>query len=108
MATTTVLALVKTENTRFIALDVTEGQLIIINQVPHGIHTIQFVNPGCNEVPDAHLGIIVDHCCQSAQPEVVRDVPIVISAAAMRVKLGLEQGHDVDVIRLRDGPEEDA
>jgi len=40
-AATTVPALVKTENARFIALDVTEGQLIIINQVPHGIHTIQ-------------------------------------------------------------------
>ena len=106
-ATTTVPALVKTKNTRFVTLDVTEGQLIIINQVPHGIHTIQFVDPGCGEVPDARLGIIVDHCCQSAQPEVVRDVPIIVGAA-MRVKLGLEQGHNVGVIRLQDGPEEDA
>jgi hypothetical protein len=80
-AATTVPALFKTENARFIALDVTEGQLIIVNQVPHGIHTIQFVDPWCGEVPDACLGIIVDHCSQSAQPEVVRDVPIIVSTA---------------------------
>ena len=80
-------------------MDVTEGQLIIIHQVPHGIHTIQFVNPGSGEVLDARLGIVVDHCCQSAQPEVVRDMPI-IGSVAMRVKLGLEQGHDVGIIRL--------
>ena len=93
-AATTVPALFKTENARFIALDVTEVQLIIINQVPHGIL-------------DACLGIVVDHCSQSTQPEVVRDVPIVVSAAVL-VKLALEQGHDVGVICLRDGPEEDA
>jgi len=83
-AATTVPALVKTEDARFIALDVTEGQFIIIHQVPHGIHTIQFVYPGSGKVLDARLGIIVDHCCQSAQPEVVRDVPI-IGSVAMRV-----------------------
>ena len=88
-AATMVPALFKTENARFIALDVTEGQLIIVNQVPHGIQTIQFMDPGCAEVPDSRLGIIVDQCSQSAQPEVVRDVPIVVSAA-VRVKLGLE------------------
>jgi len=82
-------------------------KLIIINQVPHGIHAIQFVDPGCGDVPEARLGIIVDHCGQSAQPEVVRDEPIIVGAA-MQVKLGLEQGHDVGIIRLRDGPEEDA
>jgi hypothetical protein len=65
------------------------------------------MNPGCAEVPYACLGIIVDQCSQSAQPEVVRDMPIVISTA-VRVKLGLEQGHNVGVIRLQDGPEEDA
>ena len=65
------------------------------------------MDPGCAEVPYSRLGIIVDQCSQSAQPEVVRDVPIVVSTA-VRVKLGLEQGHNVGVIRLRDGPGEDA
>ena len=80
-AATTVPALFKTENARFVALDVTEEQFVIVNQVPHGIHTIQFVYPGSGKVLDARLGIIVDHCCQSAQPEVVRDVPIIGSVA---------------------------
>jgi len=106
-AATTVPALFKMENARFIALDVTEGQLIIVNQVPHRIQTVHFMDPGCGEVPDVRLGIFVDHCCQSAQPEVVRDVPIIVSTA-VRVKLGLEQGHDVGIIHLQDGPEEDA
>ena len=106
-ASTTVPALFKMENARFIALDVTEGQLIIANQVPHGFQSIQFMDPGCAEVLYARVGIIVDQCSQSAQPEVVRDVPIVVSTA-VRVKLGLEQGHNVGVIRLLDGPEEDA
>jgi hypothetical protein len=83
-AATTVSALVKTENARFIALDVTEGQFVLINQVPNGIHTIEFVDPGCGEIPDARHGIVVDHRRQAAEPEVVRDVPLIVCAAGRR------------------------
>ena len=65
-ASTTVPALFKTENARFIALDVTEGELIIVNQVPHRFQTIQFMDPGCAKVPYARLSIVVDQCSQAA------------------------------------------
>ena len=76
-----------------------EWEFVVIDQVPYGFHTTEFVDTGRGEVSNASRGIIVEHGGESAETKVVGNIVIVINLTK-GIELSLEQGSDICVIRL--------
>jgi hypothetical protein len=89
-----------------IALDVAKWGLVILRNVPYGIHARDAVNPRTMEVPDTVFGLIMDECSDSVESQVVREDPVVVRVT-VRIDTGLKGGDDVRIFRRCDGTKED-
>jgi hypothetical protein len=96
-------ALFQSKGTGGLALHVTERLFHLIKKISVGIRTIHTVNGRCGEIPNARFGIIVDQGGDTIQPKVMWKEAVIVRVAK-RIDLGLEQGHDVGVVRGGDGP----
>ena len=76
-----------------------EWEFIVVDQVPYGFHTTEFVDTGRGKVPNASRSIIVEHGGKAAETKMVGDITVIVNLAK-RIELSLEQGCDISIIRL--------
>ncbi len=96
-------ALFQSKGVGGVALHVTERLFHLIEKIPVGIRAIHTVNARCGKIPNKRFGIIVDQGGDTIQPKVMWKEDIIIRVAK-RINLGLEQGHNVGIVRGGDGP----
>jgi hypothetical protein len=104
---TMIPAVLELKDTGLVALNMAERKFVVVDQVPYGVWTTKFVDTGWGKVPNTSHSVIVEHGGEAAETKMVGDIAVIVDLAK-RIELSLEQGCDISIIRLWNGPEEDA
>jgi hypothetical protein len=58
-----------------------ERKFVVVDQVPYGVCTTEFVDTGCGKVPNGSRSIIVEHGGKAAETKMVGNIAVIVDLA---------------------------
>jgi hypothetical protein len=76
--TIAVAALLEAKNTGLVPLNVAERKFVVVDEVPHGFHTVNFVDTRRGILANVSFGIVVDHGGQTTETKLLWDTAVIL------------------------------